>query len=110
MTCSRSWRRCGNPHPGSGQSPPWCLVPPRHHWLSSSATSIPSSAGMRPLGEGGEGRWEATCLGFGQPEPLNRTGATQGWEREPQQFLGMGGVQAKGSSRTEIPQSMKLGP
>ncbi|XP_015416458.1 PREDICTED: protein Wiz [Myotis davidii] len=45
MTCSRSWRRCGNPHPGSGQSPPWCLVPPRHHWLSSSATSIPSSAG-----------------------------------------------------------------
>lgn len=54
VTCSRSWRRHGSPHPGSGRSPPWCPGRPRRHWSSSWATSIPSSAGMRLLGEGGK--------------------------------------------------------
>ena len=28
MTCTRSWRRCGNLRPGSGQSPPGAPAPP----------------------------------------------------------------------------------
>ena len=54
MIYSRSWRRCGNPHPGSGRSPPWYPGPPRHHWSSLLATSTPSSAGTWPPGAAGE--------------------------------------------------------
>lgn len=46
MTCSRSWRRFGSPHPGSGRSPPWYPGHPRHHLSSLWATSTPSNAGM----------------------------------------------------------------
>lgn len=92
MTYSRSWRRCGNPHPESGRSPPWCPGPPRHHLSSSWATSTPSNAGRLPLGEGGgPPEWALVTQSLGQDRVWWELGGVASVAA-----LGCGGAQAKG--------------